>query len=133
MQDLGKFILRLGVGGLMIFHGIHKIIHGHDMIIEQLAAKGYPTWLWLGVPVGEIIAPILLIVGVFTRLSGVLIAFTMVMSMVLVKGGGSFALSATTGGIGAELNVLYLVGALAIAMIGPGSYRLYKGKKGWFI
>ncbi len=68
MQDLGKFILRLGVGGLMIFHGIHKIIHGHDMIIEQLAAKGYPTWLWLGVPVGEIIAPILLIVGVFTRL-----------------------------------------------------------------
>ncbi|MGQ8869559.1 DoxX family protein [Myroides sp. TSA_177.3] len=133
MQDLGKFILRLGVGGLMIFHGIHKIIHGHDMIIEQLAAKGYPTWLWLGVPVGEIIAPILLIVGVFTRLSGVLIAFTMVMSMILVKGGGSFALSATTGGIGAELNVLYLVGALAIAMIGPGSYRLYKGKKGLFI
>lgn len=133
MQDLGKFILRLGVGGLMIFHGIHKIIHGHDMIIEQLAAKGYPTWLWLGVPIGEIIAPVLLIVGAFTRLSGVLIAFTMVMSMVLVKGGGSFALSATTGGIGAELNMLYLVGALAIAMIGPGSYRLYKGKKGWLV
>ncbi|WP_353118277.1 DoxX family protein [Myroides odoratus] len=133
MQDLGKFILRLGVGGLMIFHGIHKIIHGHDMIIEQLAAKGYPTWLWLGVPIGEIIAPVLLIVGAFTRLSGVLIAFTMVMSMVLVKGGGSFAISATTGGIGAELNILYLVGALAIAMIGPGSYRLYKGKKGWLV
>ncbi|MDM1045795.1 DoxX family protein [Myroides sp. 1354] len=133
MQDLGKFILRLGVGGLMIFHGIHKIIHGHDMIIEQLAAKGFPTWLWLGVPVGEIIAPILLIVGAFTRLSGVLIAFTMVMSMVLVKGGGSFALSTTTGGLGAELNLLYLAGALAIAMIGPGSFRLYKGRKGWFI
>ncbi len=133
MQDLGKFILRLGVGGLMIFHGIHKIIHGHDMIIDQLAAKGLPTWLWLGVPVGEIIAPILLIVGAFTRLSGVLIAFTMVMSMVLVKGGGSFALSTTTGGLGAELNLLYLAGALAIAMIGPGSFRLYKGRKGWFI
>ncbi|WP_158963043.1 DoxX family protein [Myroides fluvii] len=133
MQDLGKFILRLGVGGLMIFHGIHKIIHGHDMIMEQLAAKGFPTWLWLGVPVGEIIAPILLIVGAFTRLSSVLIAFTMVMSMVLVKGGGSFALSATTGGLGAELNLLYLTGALAIAMIGPGSFRLYKGRKGWFI
>lgn len=133
MQDLGKFILRLGVGGLMLFHGIHKIIHGHDGIIEQLAAKGLPTWLWLGVPVGEIIAPILLVVGAFTRLSGVLIAFTMVMSLVLVKGSGSFALSETTGGIGAELNVLYLAGALAIAMIGPGSFRLYKGKKGWFI
>ncbi|WP_413513889.1 DoxX family protein [Myroides odoratus] len=133
MQDLGKFILRLGVGGLMLFHGIHKIIHGHDGIIEQLAAKGLPTWLWLGVPVGEIIAPILLVLGAFTRLSGVLIAFTMVMSLVLVKGSGSFALSETTGGIGAELNVLYLAGALAIAMIGPGSFRLYKGKKGWFI
>ena len=133
MQDLGKFILRLGVGGLMIFHGIHKIIHGHDMIIDQLANKGYPTWLWLGVPVGEIIAPILLIVGAFTRLSSVLIAFTMVMSMVLVKGGGSFAISPTTGGLGAELNLLYLAGALAIAMIGPGSFRLYKGRKGWFV
>lgn len=133
MQDLGKFILRLGVGGLMIFHGIHKIIHGHDMIIEQLSAKGFPTWMWIGVPIGEIIAPILLIVGAFTRLSSVLIAFTMVMSMVLVKGGGSFALSPATGGLGAELNLLYLVGALAIAMIGPGSYRLYKGRKGWFV
>jgi len=133
MQDLGKLILRLGVGGLMIFHGIHKVIHGHDMIISQLEAKGMPTWLWLGVPVGEIIAPILLLVGAFTRLSGILIAFTMVMSMVLVKGSGSFALSEATGGIGAELNLLYLAGALAIAMIGPGSYRLYKGRKGWFI
>lgn len=132
MQDLGKLILRLGVGGLMIFHGIHKVIHGHDGIVEQLAAKGWPTWLWLGVPVGEIIAPILLIVGAFTRLSSVLIAFTMVVSMLLVKGSSSFALTAT-GGLGAELNLLYLAGALAIAMIGPGSFRLYKGRKGWFI
>ncbi|MEC4117754.1 DoxX family protein [Myroides phaeus] len=126
--DLGKFILRLGVGGLMIFHGIFKLIHGHDFIINQLSANGLPKWLWLGVPVGEIVAPLFLIVGFATRVSGAIIAFTMFMTFFLVKGMAGFSIDPNTGGLNAELNILYLMSALAITFIGPGSYRLYKGK-----
>ena len=126
--DLGKFILRLGVGGLMIFHGIFKLIHGHDFIINQLSANGLPKWLWLGVPVGEIVAPLFLIVGFATRVSGAIIAFTMFMTFFLVKGMAGFSIDLNTGGLNAELNILYLMSALAITFIGPGSYRLYKGK-----
>lgn len=126
--DLGKFILRLGVGGLMIFHGIFKLIHGHDFIINQLSANGLPKWLWLGVPVGEIVAPLFLIVGFATRVSGAIIAFTMFMTFFLVKGMAGFSIDSNTGGLNAELNILYLMSALAITFIGPGSYRLYKGK-----
>ncbi|WP_121964743.1 DoxX family protein [Myroides sp. N17-2] len=131
--DFGKFLLRLGVGGLMIFHGIHKLIHGHDFIISQLKAHNLPELLWIGVPVGEIIAPIFLLVGFATRISGSIIAFTMFMSLFLVKGMANFNLDPNTGGLDAELNILYLLAALAIVFIGPGTIRLYKGKRGIWV
>lgn len=111
----------------MILHGIHKLIHGHDFIINQLSSKGLPTWLWLGVPVGEVIAPLLLILGIATRVSGTIIAFTMFMSIFLVKGMAGFGIDPGSGGLNAELNILYFVSALAIAFIGPGKIRLVKG------
>lgn len=110
----------------MIFHGIYKLIHGHDFIINQLSAKGLPTWLWLGVPIGEVIAPLFVILGIATRLSATLIAITMVMSIFLVKGMGIFNLT-NTGGLAGELNLLFLFSALAIAFIGPGRIKLYSG------
>lgn len=132
-SDLGKFILRLGVGGLMIFHGIFKLIHGFDFIINQLTENGLPKWLWLGVPVGEIVAPFFLIIGFATRMSGAVIAFTMFMTFFLVKGMAGFSIDPNTGGLNAELNILFLMSALAITLIGPGSIRLYRGKSGFLL
>ncbi|MBZ4261499.1 hypothetical protein LAN14_23425, partial [Mycobacterium tuberculosis] len=37
-DDAGKLLLRLAVGGLMLFHGIHKLIDGVDGISGMLAA-----------------------------------------------------------------------------------------------
>lgn len=133
ISDVGKFILRLGVGGLMIFHGVFKLIHGFDFIINQLSANGLPKWLWLGVPVGEIVAPFFLIIGFATRMSGALIAFTMFMTFFLVKGMSGFSIDPNTGGLNAELNILFLMSSLAITLIGPGSIRLYKGKRGFLL
>ena len=127
-NDLGKFLLRIGVGALMIWHGIHKVLHGHDFIINQLKENNLPTWLWYGVPIGEIVAPLLLIIGVATRLSGLVIAFTMLMSIFLVRGVNGFVINPDTGGLMAELNLLYLFSALAITFLGPGQIKLYRGK-----
>ena len=41
-EDFGKFLLRLAVGGLMLFHGLHKLFAGIDGISGMLIAKGFP-------------------------------------------------------------------------------------------
>lgn len=40
-QDFGKLLIRISVGGLMIFHGIYKLIHGHDFIKIMLEKKDF--------------------------------------------------------------------------------------------
>ncbi len=44
-EDAGKLLLRLAVGGLMLFHGLHKLIDGVDGISGMLVAKGVPGLL----------------------------------------------------------------------------------------
>ncbi len=51
-DDAGKLLLRLAVGGLMLFHGIHKLIDGVDGISGMLAAQGLPGFIAYGVLVG---------------------------------------------------------------------------------
>lgn len=129
--DIGKLILRLGVGGLLIFHGVHKLIHGHDGAIKALTDQGLPEWLWIGVPFGEVIAPLLIIIGFMTRISSLLIGFTMFMSFYLVLGTNGLVTLNQFGGISGELNLLFFAGALALFFLGSGKYRVYKGTNPW--
>ena len=41
-DDFGKLLLRLAVGGLMLFHGLHKLFDGVGGISNMLVAKGGP-------------------------------------------------------------------------------------------
>lgn len=40
-EDFGKLLLRFAVGGLMLFHGLHKLFAGIDGISGMLIAKGF--------------------------------------------------------------------------------------------
>lgn len=110
---IGKLLTRLGVGGLMLFHGVHKLIHGHEFIQTKLTEAGLPAFLSWGVPVGEVVAPILIMIGLATRTSALIVAFTMVMSIYLVFASQLFTLN-QVGGWVAELNALFLLASLAI-------------------
>lgn len=121
--DLAKLLLRLSVGGLMLFHGVSKLLNGHHHIASMLESNGLPTILQYGVPVGEVIAPLLLIVGILTVPSALLIVTTMLFSIFLAFAGKIFSLNAYGGWI-IELNVLFLFSAVAIALLGPGRLRL---------
>ncbi|TWP30557.1 DoxX family protein [Apibacter muscae] len=125
-SNLGKLFLRISIGGLMIFHGISKFIYGHDFIKQVLVEKGLPESMWLGVPVGEVIAPLCIILGVFTRVSSLILAFTMLMTLYLVHGWEGFLLT-ETGGPAVELNLFYLLTSISLFLLGPGNYRIYKG------
>ncbi|MDR0227658.1 MAG: DoxX family protein [Flavobacteriaceae bacterium] len=127
--NLGQFLLRLTVGILMLPHGIFKLINGHEKIIEQLQANGLPKLLWLGVPIGEVIAPLLLILGIFTRLSSTAIIVTMLMTFVLVHKTTGLSINLEKGAFNAELSLFYLFTSLVIILIGPGNYTILNIKK----
>jgi putative oxidoreductase len=123
--DLGKFILRFCVGFLMLFHGVAKIAHGVEFIKMTLAKAGLPEFIAYGVFIGEIIAPILLIIGLKTRAAASLIIATMLMVIYLVHSDKIFAL-AKTGAWAIELPAFYIFASIAIILLGPGAYSADK-------
>ncbi|NCF09048.1 MAG: DoxX family membrane protein [Gammaproteobacteria bacterium] len=124
-DDLGKLILRLVVGVLMLFHGVAKLLNPGSLkyIGSQLAGIGLPQFIAYGVFLGEVVAPLMVILGVYTRIGGLLMAGNMVFAIVLVHTGELFMLT-QHGGWALELQGLYLFGALAILFLGSGSMAL---------
>ena len=120
-EALGKLVLRLTVGGLMLFHGIAKIQGGLGGIQEMLAAKGLPTFIAYGVYVGEILVPLLLLVGLFTRFSALVLMGNMVMAVYLAHSGAFLNLTGH-GGWALELQAFYFFGAMTILLLGPGCF-----------
>jgi putative oxidoreductase len=118
---LGKLILRLTVGFLILFHGIFKILNpgSLDFIKVQLANINFPTVLAYGVYVGEVIAPLMIILGVFSRLGGLLVFGNMVFALVLAHRSQLFTLT-DNGGWALELQGFYLFSGLAILFLGSG-------------
>ena|SRR5690606_25004858 len=127
--DLGKLVLRIGVGGLLLFHGVYKLLHGFEGIRSLLAANNLPDWLWIGVPLAEVIAPICILLGFFTRISSLFVVIMMIFSIYLAFGMSGFRLGEHGAPI-IELNLLYLASALALFFVGAGKYALYKRETG---
>lgn len=128
-DDLGKLLLRLAVGGLILFHGLNKLFGGVGGIKGMLASHGVPEFVAYGVLLGEVLAPLFIILGILTRLSALGLACTMIVAWLLVGVGETFMLD-KTGAWGIESLMYFFLGALAIAFCGAGRYSL-AGKSGW--
>lgn len=130
-EDLGKLILRITLAVLILLHGIAKLQNGIDFISGMVTTAGMPAVFAYGVYIGEVLAPILVLVGLFTRPAAWIIAINMVVAIVLVHMGELWTLT-KTGGWALELQGMFLFTAVAISLMGPGRYSLdYKirGKK----
>ncbi|CAM5562885.1 DoxX family protein [Eoetvoesiella caeni] len=120
MENVGKLTLRVSVGLLMMMHGIAKL-GGVDGISTKLVSVGLPGALANFVYVGEVLAPLMLIAGMLTRPAAMLIVFNMLVAIFLFHGSQFFQLG-QSGGHALELQLLYLIAALCIAMMGGGRY-----------
>ena len=129
-EDWGKLILRLAIGLLLILHGIAKLRNGIGWLSGPLGAFGLPTFVGYGVYIGEIVAPVLLIVGKWTRLAGLVIAFNMVAAVILARRDAIAKLN-QGGGWDIELEVLFLVGGVVIFLLGSGRYAISRGAGKW--
>ncbi len=122
-DDAGKLLLRLTIGILLLMHGLFKLANGIDTIMALVVAQGWPAWLAFGVFIGEIIAPSLLIIGVLTRAGALVIVFNMALAVYLAHASQILSLT-KTGGWALELQGLFLMGALVVALLGAGRFSL---------
>jgi len=130
-DDVGKLILRLAVAGLMLFHGISKVIHGIGWMPLMLNQNGLPGFIGYGVYVAELLAPLLLIAGWQTRLASLVIAFDMIMAVGLAHRDAIFTVRAGGGGWSIELEAFYFLAALTLFFVGAGKYSVSKGQGRW--
>jgi putative oxidoreductase len=122
-DDLGKLILRIVLALLLLFHGLSKISGGIGFIEGMLQKAGLPGALGYLVYVGEVLAPLLILAGVFTRAAAAVVAINMVVAVLLVHAGEFFTLT-DNGGWALELQGLYLGNAVALLFLGAGRYSL---------
>ncbi|AFN78062.1 DoxX family protein [Stutzerimonas nitrititolerans] len=122
-DDMGKLVLRLSVGVLMLLHGIFKLQNGVGGIAGMLGSQGLPGFLAYGVYLGEVVGPVLVIIGLYTRVGAVLIIGNMLVALALAHSQELFSLG-SMGGWALELQGMFLFGAVAIALLGAGKFSV---------
>ena len=122
-KAIGLLVLRLNIGILILFHGIANLTSNYSFIKSLLSGIGTPEFLAYLVFIGEIIAPVLIIIGWRTRLASLVLAINMLTAILMAHTSDIFTLN-QFGGWGIELQALYLFGAIVIFLLGAGKYAI---------
>jgi putative oxidoreductase len=122
-EDFGKLVLRLTLGILILLHGIAKLKGGIGFLNPMLQSIGLPPWLAYGVFIGEIVAPVMVILGLYARVGAFIIFVNMVFAIVLAHRGELLQFT-PQGGWALELQGMFLMTAFALVFMRPGRYAL---------
>ena len=125
LNDLGLLILRVSLSAFMLTHGLPKLTR-----LLEGNAEGFPDPFGIGSTLslvlavtGEVVAPVMIIPGIMTRLATIPVITAMSVAAFIVHAGDPFS--------GREMALLYLTGFLAVLILGPGRYstdQLIRGK-----
>jgi len=129
-EDFARLLLRVVLGGLILLHGISKLSNGPTAVVGAVTRFGLPAEFAYLVYVGEVLAPLLLIVGFVTRAAALVVAVNMVFAVLLVHVPQILTLN-KMGGWSLELQGMYFFTALAIALLGAGRYSLGGASGRW--
>jgi putative oxidoreductase len=127
-NDLGLLILRITVSVLMFLHGISKFGGSLEFIKGMLAEKGIPDFIAYGVLVGEILAPIAILIGFRTRIAAAIYAFNCLAAILIAHSSEIFSMG-EHGGWALELIGLYFFGALTLFFTGAGNIAVSKNNQ----
>ena len=130
-EDAGKALLRVSVGFLLLLHGIFKLGPGMEGVFSHLSERRLPTFLGYGVLVGEVVAPLFVIVGWRARFAALIMAAHVMVVVALAYPELVLQLDPAGGGWGVELAGLYFFGSLSIWLLGAGHYSLSRGRTRW--
>lgn len=117
----GVLLLRWTLAILMVFHGWAKVTGGVGGIEGMLVGQGLPGFIAYGVYIGELIAPLFLLAGVWVVPAALVIAINMAFAVGLAHM-GHFLDVTNTGGWRLELQAFFFMTALVVAFtnrLGP--------------
>ena len=115
--DSALALLRIVFSLLIMTHGwskLERILEGNLSFGDPLGL-GSTLSLYL-VTFAELVAPIFIIVGFKTRIMALITSFAMAVAAFIAHGADPFAKK--------EMALLYLVGFLTVALMGPGRYSI---------
>jgi putative oxidoreductase len=124
----GLALLRIALGIAFLLHGWAKLSGGVDGVAGVgdffgglgIPAPGLMAWI---VTLVEVVGGILLIVGFLTQIAGILLALDMLGVIIFAYfGQGSPFLD--RGVISWEMELVFGIGALCIALAGPGAWAV---------
>lgn len=122
-QHVGLLLLRVSIAFTMLIYGISKFISGIDFISDLIAQYGLPSFLGYGVFVGEIIAPVLIIIGYRTKLAGLVFAINCFVAVIMVQIPNLLKLN-EFGGWEIGPLFIYITFGIALFFTGAGKYSL---------
>ncbi len=113
LAPYAAFVMRLAVGGVFLRHGVTKLHSGLPAVADFLHTAGFPfAVFWAVILVAlETLGAVCVILGIFTRVWGALLAVEMVVAILAVR---------VPRGANIELEALLLAGALALVALGDG-------------
>ncbi|MGB5228529.1 MAG: DoxX family protein [Eudoraea sp.] len=118
-SDIGLAVLRILPSAFLLSHGIpklQKLLNGDFEFADPIGIGSTPS-LFLAV-IGEVICPLLVIIGYKTRWASIPIVITMAVAAFIVHGSDPFGRK--------ELALMYLVCFAVIMLLGPGRYSIDK-------
>lgn len=119
----GKCLLRVSLGLLLLPHGIEKLFGGVDRVLRLVNSAGLPEPLGYAVFIGELVAPLMLIIGYQVRWAALLVVVNMVLAIAIVHSGDLLAFS-RQGTFVLELEYFFLLTATAVMFLGPGRWAI---------
>lgn len=122
-HDAGKLVLRAALAAMLLFHGVSKMNHGIGFIADMLAKAGLPAAIGYGVYIGEVVAPLLMLAGLFTRPAALVVAVNMLVAVALAHTSQFFTIN-DTGGWALELQAMYFFAAVTVALLGAGRFSV---------
>ncbi len=132
MNERSIRILATGLGILLLFHGVDKILTGVEgiekLFLELHLSREFAHYITYGVYIGEVVAPILLIFGQYIKIASILVVVDMLFAIGLVYRETLFQLGDYGEWI-IETPLLFLIAALSLAVSNIGFNDGFKFKK----
>lgn len=124
-RNTGLLILRVGLGVMMMYHGLPKIMGGPDKwaglgsSMKVIGIDFFPTFWGLMAALAEGMGGFLLVLGLFFRPVNMLLVFTMIIAALVHFGKGDGIKGASHA---IEVGIVFF----ALIFIGPGKYSVDK-------
>lgn len=124
-RNTGLLILRVGLGAMMMFHGLPKIMGGPDKwaalggSMKVIGIDFVPAFWGFMAAIAEGMGGFLLLLGLFFRPVNMLLAFTMLIAALVHFGKGEGVMGAAHA---MEVGIVFF----SLIFIGPGKYSVDK-------